>query len=248
MNALRLTGKMTVMSTVEIAELTGKRHDNVMRDTKKILCELHGEIDLLRFEEIYFDESQREYPCFNLPESETLTLVSGYSIKLRHKIITRWQELEGQTQNPAASIAAQSKSEILMFAAEQAKEIEDKEDQLKLQAPKVLFADSITASNTCCLVSELAKTLTQKGYKVGQNKFFEWLRDNGYLSKRLGDSWNMPNQRYVEQGIFVIDKGSRLGRSGETIVFKTVKVTGKGQSYFINKFLNHPAVSIASSN
>lgn len=84
------------MSSREIAELTGKRHDNVMADINKMLTELYGEEDVLNFQGIYLDAYKREKPCFNLPKRETLILVSGYNTTMRAAIIDRWQELEGE--------------------------------------------------------------------------------------------------------------------------------------------------------
>jgi Rha family phage regulatory protein len=93
------------MSSREIAELTDKRHDNIMRDIRAMLVELHGESDLLKFEGVYLGANNEQRPCFNLPKRETLILVSGYSVAMRAKIIDRWQELESRQQYHAPSFA-----------------------------------------------------------------------------------------------------------------------------------------------
>lgn len=103
--------------------------------------------------------------------------------------------------------------------------------------PKALFADAVASSKTSILIGQLAKILTQNGYQIGQNRLFEKLRNDGFLSSRKGADWNMPQQRYVEQGIFEIKESTHLDGNGVNITTKTVTVTGKGQQYFINKFL-----------
>lgn len=103
--------------------------------------------------------------------------------------------------------------------------------------PKALFADAVASSKTSILIGQLAKILTQNGYQIGQNRLFEKLRNEGFLSSRKGADWNMPQQRYVEQGLFEIKESTHLDGNGVNITTKTVTVTGKGQQYFINKFL-----------
>ena len=103
--------------------------------------------------------------------------------------------------------------------------------------PKALFADAVASSKTSILIGQLAKILTQNGYQIGQNRLFEKLRSEGFLSSRKGADWNMPQQRYVEQGLFEIKESTHLDGNGVNITTKTVTVTGKGQQYFINKFL-----------
>ena len=98
MSELSLIPETLTMTSLEIAELTGKRHDNVMRDIRSMLAELHGEGDVLKFEDISLDAYGREQPCFKLDHEHTMTLVTGYSVKLRHTVIKRWQELEAQVK------------------------------------------------------------------------------------------------------------------------------------------------------
>lgn len=111
------------------------------------------------------------------------------------------------------------------------------EAKIKEDAPKVLFADAVVGSKSTCLIRELAKIISQNGYPIGQNRLFQWLRENGYLGKH-GERYNIPNQQYVEMGLFELKKGVRSGNDGVMKVTMTTKVTGKGQQYFINKFLN----------
>lgn len=111
------------------------------------------------------------------------------------------------------------------------------ETKVAADKPKVLFADAVSASHTSILVGELAKLLRQNGVDIGQNRLFAWLRDKGYLIRRTGTDYNMPTQRAMELGLFTIKETAITRSDGSTSVTKTVKVTGKGQQYFIQKFL-----------
>ena len=103
--------------------------------------------------------------------------------------------------------------------------------------PKEIFADAVTASDTSILIGELAKILRQNGVQTGQNKLFEWLRNNGYLIKRKGSDWNMPTQKAMDMDLFEIKETVINNPNGSTKISKTTKVTGKWQQYFINKLL-----------
>lgn len=134
------------------------------------------------------------------------------------------KELSGQELMAKALIEAQS-----VLAA--------KDKQIEEMKPKVVFADAVATSHTSILVGELAKILKQNGIEMGQKRLFAWLRENGFLIKRKGTDYNMPTQKAMELGLFEIKEGSYVNGSGVNITTKTPKVTGKGQQYFINKFL-----------
>lgn len=112
-----------------------------------------------------------------------------------------------------------------------------KDKQIEEMKPKALFADAVATSHTSILVGELAKILKQNGIEMGQKRLFAWLREKGYLIKRQGTDYNMPTQKAMELGLFEIKEGSYVNGSGVNITTKTPKITGKGQQYFINKFL-----------
>ena len=114
-------------------------------------------------------------------------------------------------------------------------------DDLEKAKPKALFADAVSASHTTILIGELAKLLHQNGVDIGQNRLFSWMRDNGYLIKRVGCDYNMPTQYSMERGWFKIKERTVQEPNGSISVKKTPLVTGKGQQYFINLFLgkNH---------
>ncbi|OCL61654.1 oxidoreductase [Streptococcus agalactiae] len=118
------------------------------------------------------------------------------------------------------------------------KKVHRLEAQIEADRPKVLFADAVSASKSSCLIGELAKILKQNGIDIGQNKLFQWLRANGYLISRRGESWNQPTQKSMQLGLFELKKTAINHSDGHTTTNVTPKVTGKGQQYFINKFLN----------
>lgn len=116
--------------------------------------------------------------------------------------------------------------------------LEHKDKLIAEMTPKALFADAVSASQTSILVGELAKLLKQNGVEMGANRLFVWLREKGYLIKRKGTDYNMPTQRSMELGLFEIKEHSHINSNGVNVTTKTPKVTGKGQQYFINKFLS----------
>ena len=143
------------------------------------------------------------------------------------------QTLREALRNPGAMIqilqelqAEQEKNKTLTAQAEEMR-------------PKALFADSVAAAGTSILIGELAKILRQNGVDTGEKRLFAWMRDNGYLIKRKGTDYNMPTQKSMEMKLFQIKETVINHSNGNTTVSKTVKVTGKGQQYFINKFLGN---------
>lgn len=131
--------------------------------------------------------------------------------------------------------------DTLMQLAQNLKDEQEKrkalEAQIESQKPAVLFTGAVETSKTSILIGELAKMLKQNGINIGQNRLFEWMRENGYLIKRKGTDYNMPTQRSMEQGLFEIKETTVVHADGHTHINKTPKVTGKGQAYFVTLFL-----------
>ena len=114
--------------------------------------------------------------------------------------------------------------------------IKELESDVAAAKPKVLFADAVSASDSTILIGDLAKILKQNGHNTGQNRLFQWMRENGYLVRRQGADYNSPTQRAMEMGLFAVKENTVVCPDGHIKVNKTTKVTGKGQQYFINKF------------
>lgn len=110
-------------------------------------------------------------------------------------------------------------------------------EDVQRMRPKEIFADAVSTSHTSILIGDLAKMLKQNGIDIGQKRLFEWLRENGYLIKRKGSDWNSPTQKAMELELFEIKESTVNNPDGSVRINKTTKVTGKGQQYFINKFL-----------
>ena len=139
--------------------------------------------------------------------------------------------IESLIQNPESGIKLLT---ALKDEQDNRKVLEDKVNQ---DRPKVLFADAVAASESPMLIGELAKVIKQNGVNIGEKRLFEWLRNNGYLIRRKGTDYNSPTQRSMEMGLFKVKETAITHSDGHITVNRTTKVTGRGQGYFVNKFL-----------
>ena len=167
-------------------------------------------------------------------------LVLG-SRKPEAKAFKRWvtHEVIPSIRKTGAYMTPETIEKVLMnpdtiiSLATQLKELQTKVEQDK---PKVLFADAVAASHTSILIGDLAKLIRQNGVEVGQNRLFQWLRDNGYLCS-TGERYNLPTQKSMELKLFEVKETTISNPDGSIRITRTTKVTGKGQAYFVNKFL-----------
>lgn len=143
-------------------------------------------------------------------------------------------------------------SEALRLAADQAEQlekqkklIEAKDEQIKQDAPRVLFSKAVETAKRSCLIAELTKILQQNGINIGQNRLFAWMREHGYLCSK-GQYYNQPTQKAMELGLFELKQTTINKPDGSVLVSTTTKVTGKGQVYFVDKFLNANSVGRAA--
>jgi len=120
----------------------------------------------------------------------------------------------------------------------------EKDKRIEEMRPKEIFADAVSVSKTDILIGDLAKLIKQNGHDIGQKRLFAWLREKGYLIKRKGLDWNMPTQKAMEMKLFRVKETVVTHSDGHTTVNKTPKVTGKGQVYFVNKFLRDKAATV----
>lgn len=151
------------------------------------------------------------------------------SQEIRDYFIAVEKEHKALMSDPRIQMAMGLKSAQLM--------LDHKDKIIAEMTPKALFADAVSASQSSILIGELAKLLKQNGVDMGQNRLFGYLRENGYLVKRQGSDRNMPTQKSMELGLFEIKEHNHINSNGVNVTTKTPKVTGKGQQYFINKFL-----------
>lgn len=173
-------------------------------------------------------------------ESGVYSLILGSRLPNAKKF-KRWvtAEVLPQIRKTGGYQLPQTYADALRELADKAEQNERLNARIEQMRPKEIFADAVAASKTSILIGELAKLITQNGYEIGQTRLFTWMREHGYLMK-TGSSKNMPVQRYVQQGLFEIKESSVQNPDGSVRITKTTKITGKGQQYFINKFLTVP--------
>lgn len=151
-----------------------------------------------------------------------------------HEIIPSIRKTGGYISGQETMSDADLMARALLVAQRQ---IDERNRTIERMKPKEIFADAVSASHTSILMGDMAKLLKQNGIDVGQKRLFEWMREHGYLIKQRGGSWNLPTQRSMEQQLFEVKETAVTHSDGHISISKTVKVTGKGQIYFINKFL-----------
>lgn len=181
-----------------------------------------------------------EYGLYNLVLSSRKPSAKAFKRWITHEVIPAIRKHGAYMTGEALEQALTSPDFLIRLATELKTEQEARrlaEAQIEANKPKVLFADSVAASHGSILVGELAKLLNQNGIDIGQNRLFNWLRENGYLICRKGTDYNMPTQRSMEMQLFNIKETAITHSDGHVSISKTVKVTGKGQVYFVNKFL-----------
>lgn len=187
-----------------------------------------------------YDEYIPESVFYRLAMKAKNEVAEAFQAKIAEEVIPSIRK-HGAYMTPETLEAAILNPDYLLKVATALKEETDKrkalESKVQADAPKVLLADSVAASSSTVLVGELAKIMRQNGVDMGERRLFRWMRDNGYLIKRNGTDYNMPTQASMEQGLFRIKETVINHSDGHTSVSKTPKVTGKGQTFFLNKFL-----------
>lgn len=231
-----------VMTSREIADLYGKPHNDTLKKIRKLekaYVQVFGGEGKFS-QSSYLNAQNKEQPEILLNKSQALFVASRFDAVLHAKVQKRWEELESQNSTPALPSNYKEALEHLLIQVDKNEQLEAentaKQEQLELQAPKVLFADSVSTSDSLILVRDMAKILKQNGVDIGGNRLFEWLRENGYLIKQYGTDRNRPTQRAINMGLFKVKETAVTHSSGNVVVNITPKITGKGQLYFINKF------------
>lgn len=225
----------------EVAEMVGKAHNKLMRDIRDYIDQLGeskiGHTDFFS-ESTYTTAQNKVLPCYLITKdgcefiAHKLTGIKG--TEFTAKYIKRFHQME----NIIKEHVPQGKELLALAVLEAQKTIEEQIAQIEEMKPKAIFADAVATSHTSILIGDLAKILKQNGIETGQKRLFEWLRENGYLSKRKGTEWNPPTQKSMNLGLFEVKETTSVNPDGSVRINKTTKVTGKGQQYFINKFLN----------
>lgn len=244
-----VNGKPSVTS-LQIAKHFGKEHFHVMRDIRAILEADEDGFGASNFGlSSYLTEQNKEMPMYVMSKDGFVLLVMGYNgpeaMRMKKAYIARFNEMEEQLRFPSPALPN--------FAdpVEAARAWADKEEQRRLEeqaklalaakveqdAPKVLFADAVSTSKTSILIGDMAKILAQNGIKIGQKRLFAYLREHGYLMQ-AGRSKNIPTQHSIEKGLFEVKESAVTMPDGSVRTRITPMVTGKGQLYFVKKFLS----------
>lgn len=234
-NLVIMKNQQAVTSSLLVAETFGKNHRDVLKsidDLKEGVAQNYAD---LFYDDVYtHPQNKQQYRVIYMNRDGFTLLAMGFTgkkaLEFKLKYIEAFNSMEKQIQT-GYSIPG-SYAEALKLAASQA-------EQIELQKPKVLFAESVATSHTSILVGDLAKILRGNGVNIGANRLFEWMRNNGYLISGNRTDRNMPTQRSMDLELFKVKETVINHSDGHTSISKTPKVTGKGQQYFINKFLNY---------
>lgn len=223
MNEMMVMGAGPLMSSVEVAELTGKQHKHVLEDIRKMLVEIQS----AEKSADYKDSLGRTQPCLMLDKDESLCLVAGYSAVLRMRIIRRWQELEAQQGLKVPRTYA----EALLEAGRLAMELDQAQATIAIQAPKAEFADRVAGADKGTLIGNFAKTVG-----LGPKQIFAVLRELRILMSG-GNRHNLPFQEYLERGYFTVaEKPYEV--HGETRLGFQPLITGKGQQWLTKRLID----------
>lgn len=228
-----------------IAEKFEKRHSYVLEAIQNLLVRKEKSLQIdnqqlaKMFALIEYDVplnngtgAVRKAPMYVMNRDGFTLLAMGFTgekaLKFKLDYINAFNQMEETIKNGGHHVPG-SFREALLLAAEQQARIEEQQKMIEANRPKVLFAEAVETSQRSCLIGELAKILNQNGIEIGQNRLFQWLRDNGYLCK-TGENYNLPTQRAMEMNLFEIKKTTINKPDGTILVKTTTKVTGKGKS------------------
>ena len=172
-------------------------------------------------------------------ESGLYALVFGSRLKSAQRF-KHWvtSEVLPAIRKTGSYQAPQGKELLALAVLEAQKTIEEQSKAIERMKPKVIFANAVETSHTSILIGDLAKLLKQNGVETGQKRLFDWLREKGYLIKRKGSDWNMPTQKAMNMKLFEVKESTVNNPDGSVRINRTTKVTGRGQTYFVNKFLD----------
>lgn len=240
-----------VTDSVKVAQVFGKQHKNVIQAIRNILGSAENSAHQKWFyESTYLDAQGKARPMYIMNRDGFSLLAMGLTgakaMQFKVGFIEQFNAMEKVVQQvqQASPAIPQSFAEALRLAASQAEQIEQQKKQIEAERPRVLFSQAVETAKQSVLIGELAKIICQNGVQTGEKRLFAWMRENGYLCQ-YGERYNQPTQKAMEMGLFEMKKTTIQKANGETLVSTTTKVTGKGQIYFVNKFLyNNQQINI----
>ncbi len=228
-----------VTTSLLVAEKFGKNHRHVLEAIDELVKGVaEKSADLFQESTYVHPQNSQRYRMYIMNRDGFSLLVMGFTgskaLQFKLDFIEAFNKMEEAIKSSFA--LPQTYAEALRQLAEKVEESEKQKQLIAEQAPKALFADAVATSKQSCLIGELAKILRQNGVEMGQNRLFSWLRKNGFLCQG-GERYNQPTQRAMEMGLFEVKKTTINKPDGSILVSSTTKVTGKGQIYFVNRFL-----------
>lgn len=244
-------GSVVLTNSILVAKKFDRNHRDVLDTIRELVkgCAENSADPMFEETKYIHPQNGQEYPMFVMNRDGFTLLAMGFTgdkaLRFKLDYMAAFNKMEKALKEPRE--LSRKELALMVIQAEEEKErlmLENKAQANKIaeDAPKVEFHDNIVASDDTCLVRELAKILTQRGYKIGQNQLYKILRNEGYLIKG-GSDRNQPTQQYVENGIFEVDRKPWTNpKTGEKHIGKTSKVTAKGIKYFVLKFLGKAAV------
>lgn len=239
-NLLSIKDKQAVTSSRQVAEVFDKRHSDVVRAIENKIENLTSqncEVKNMFYQKSYSHRGNT-YKEYLLNRDGFSFIVMGFTGKKADEWKLKYIEAFNQMEKTIKEELTPQVEIDSNFMYQIAQEMEEKEKQIKEMKPKALFADAVTTSKTSILIGELAKLISQNGVEIGQNRLFKWLRTNGFLIRRQGESYNTPTQYSMDLGLMETKVRTISNPDGSVRTTRTTKITGKGQVYFINKFLN----------
>ena len=247
---VQVENEQVVTDSRKVGEVFDKPHKTVLRSIENIITEAKNGLSdnsaqncaqSFFYETTYKDGSGKSNKMYLMNRDGFSLLVMGFTgakaMQWKIKYIEAFNEMEKRlkAQSSDSYMIADPIERALKWAEEE-KIRQEQAKQLEMQKPLVVFGNAVKASSTSILIGALAKLLKQNGIDMGQKRLFQWMRDTGYLIKS-GNDKNMPTQRAMEMGLFEIKEGNYIDSNDVNRITRTTKVTGKGQVYFINKFL-----------
>lgn len=254
-----MTNELTVFENPEFGSVRTMEQDGEPWFVGKDVATILGYANASKAVLSHVDDEDKTFVMLDIADSQNGNVSVGqsktalinesglYSLILSSKLPTakkfkRWVTSEvlpaiRRTGSYNTPQIPQGRELLALAVLEAQKTITEQSQQIMEMKPHAILGQAITSANTSILVGDMAKILRQNGIDMGGRRFFEWLRENGYLIKRKGADWNMPTQKSMEKGLFEIKESVHIDGNGCNVITKTPKISGKGQQYFVNKFL-----------
>lgn len=229
-----------ITNSLLVAAKFGKKHKDVLRSIRTLISSAQNCAQFF-YSDNYKDSTGKKNELYVMNRDGFSLLVMGFTgkdaLKFKLDFINAFNKMEEVVKAKSLMPDFNNPAEAARAWADAYEKKQLAETKVKELMPKALFADSVSASKTSILIGELAKILRQNGVETGQNRLFQWMRENKYLISRNGTDFNMPTQKSMDLGLFEIKETTVNHSDGHITINKTPKVTGKGQKYFIDKLL-----------